>query len=239
LTVETHFGLTPAEWEALALSVRVAVWCVVTVAAPGILCGWVLSRRDFPGKTLLDGLVHVPLVLPPIVTGYLLLLLLGPRGPLGSWLDSVFGLRVAFTWLGAVAASAVVSFPLMVRSVRLAMDLVDPRLEEASTILGAGPWRRFRTVTLPLTLPGVLTGLILTFARSLGEFGATITLAGNIAGETRTMPLAVFNLVETPGAEGSALRLVLISVVVSLLSLIASEILSRRLRRRLGGGRDA
>ena len=229
--------LTPAEWDALALSVKVACWCAVFVAAPGIFCGWLLARRDFPGKTLFDGVIHVPLVLPPVVTGYLLLLLLGPHGPLGSWLEAGFGLRVAFTWLGAVVASAVVSFPLMVRAVRLAMELVDPRLEEAATTLGAGSWRRFRTITLPLALPGVLTGLILTFARSLGEFGATITLAGSMAGETRTLPLAVFTLIEIPGAEGSAMRLVLISVAVSLISLTASEMLAKRLRRRLGGGK--
>jgi len=229
--------LTPAEWDALALSVKVACWCAVFVAAPGILCGWLLARRDFPGKTLFDGVIHAPLVLPPVVTGYLLLLLLGPHGPLGSWLEANFGLRVAFTWLGAVVASAVVSFPLMVRAVRLAVELVDPRLEEAATTLGAGSWRRFRTITLPLALPGVLTGLILTFARSLGEFGATITLAGSMAGETRTLPLTVFTLIEIPGAEGSAMRLVLISVAVSLISLTASEMLAKRLRRRLGGGK--
>lgn len=228
--------LTPAEWEALALSVKVACWCAVLVAAPGVLCGWLLARRDFPGKTLLDGIVHAPLVLPPVVTGYLLLLMLGPQTPAGSWLEHGFGLRIAFTWLGAVTASAVVSFPLMVRAVRLGVELVDPRLEQAATTLGAGPWRRFRTITLPLALPGVLTGMILAFARSLGEFGATITLAGSVAGETRTLPLAVFTMIDVPGAEGSAMRLVLISVAVSLISLTASEVLARRLRRRLGGG---
>ena len=228
--------LTPAEWQALGLSMKVAAWCVALIAVPGIGCGWLLARRDFPGKPLVDGLVHVPLVLPPVVTGYLLLLLLGPRGPLGGWLEQVLGLRVAFAWTGAVIASAAVSFPLMVRSVRLAIELVDVRLEEAATMLGAGPLRRFLTLTLPLSLPGVLTGMVLSFARSLGEFGATITLAGNVACETRTLPLAIFSWIETPGGDAPALRLVLISVAVSLLALTASEILSRRLRRRLGGG---
>jgi molybdate transport system permease protein len=226
--------LTPAEISAFWLSVKIGLWCTALIAIPGVLLGWLLARKQFYGKALVDGLVHLPLVLPPVVPGYLLLLLLGRRGPLGEWLYQTFGITLAFNWKGAVIASAVMALPLMVRAVRLAMSLVDTRLEEAARILGAGSWRVFFTITLPLSLPGVLTGLILAFARSLGEFGATITFVGNVAGETRTLPLAIFTATQTPGDEVQALRLVLLSLLLALGALLASEITARRLQRGLG-----
>lgn len=226
--------LTAAEWQAIALSLRVAGWCCVVILVPGVFMAWLLARKSFPGKTLLDSAVHLPLVLPPVVTGYLLLLLLGRNGPLGSILHRTFGIHVGFTWQAAVIASAVVGFPLMVRAARLSMELVDPKLEEAARTLGAGPVRAWFLVTLPLSLPGILTGVILAFARSLGEFGATITFAGNIAGETRTLPLSVFTYAQIPGGEGPALRLVIVSVALSFAALVASELFARRLRRLLG-----
>jgi molybdate transport system permease protein len=228
-------GLTPAEWEALRLSLWVAGWAVAASLPAGVAAAWLLGRRRFPGKSLLDGLVHLPLVLPPVVTGYLLLLLLGRKGPLGAWLYDSLGVTVAFTWKGAAVASGVMAFPLMVRAVRQAVEALDPGLEQAARTLGAGPLRVFCTVSLPLILPGVLTGAVLAFARSLGEFGATITFVSNIPGQTRTLPLALYSLVQTPGGEAGALRLCLIAVAVSLAALVVSELLSRRLAARLGG----
>lgn len=226
--------LTPAEISALWLSVKIGFWCTALIAIPGVALGWLLARKQFYGKALVDGLVHLPLVLPPVAPGYLLLLLLGRRGPLGRWLYENFGVTLAFNWKGAVIASAIMALPLMTRAVRLAMSLVDARLEEAARTLGAGAWRVFFTVTLPLSLPGVLTGLILAFARSLGEFGATITFVGNVAGETRTLPLAIFTATQTPGGEAQALRLALLSLLLALGALLASELAARRLQRRLG-----
>ncbi|MFO1431982.1 MAG: molybdate ABC transporter permease subunit [Candidatus Competibacteraceae bacterium] len=226
--------LSSAEISAFWLSVKIGLWCTALIAIPGVLLGWLLARKQFYGKALVDGLVHLPLVLPPVVPGYLLLLLFGRRGPLGQWLYQTFGVTLAFNWKGAVIASAVMALPLMVRAVRLAMSLVDTRLEAAARSLGAGSWRVFFTITLPLSLPGVLTGLILAFARSLGEFGATITFVGNVAGETRTLPLAIFTATQTPGGEAQALRLVLLSLLLALGALLASEIAARRLQRSLG-----
>ncbi|HYQ91198.1 MAG TPA: molybdate ABC transporter permease subunit [Candidatus Competibacteraceae bacterium] len=226
--------LTPTEISAFWLSVKIGLWCTALTAIPGVILGWLLARKQFYGKALVDGLVHLPLVLPPVVPGYLLLLLLGRRGPLGQWLYQTFGVTLAFNWKGAVIASAVMALPLMVRAVRLAMSLVDTRLEEAARILGAGSWRVFFTITLPLSLPGVLTGLILAFARSLGEFGATITFVGNIAGETRTLPLAIVTATQTPGGEAQALRLALLSLLLALGALLASEIAARHSQRSLG-----
>ena len=226
------WSLTPAESEAVILSLRVAFWAVLWSLPLGILTAWLLSRRDFLGKTLVDGLVHLPLIVPPVVVGYLLLILLGRRGVFGVWLHDWFGITVAFTWKGAAVAAAVMAFPLMVRAVRLSMDEVDRRLEQAARTLGAGPFRVFFTVTLPLTLPGILTGTILAFARSLGEFGATITFVSNIPGETRTLPLALYTLTQSPGGEVGALRLLVIAVVLALAALMASEVLARRLVRR-------
>jgi molybdate transport system permease protein len=227
--------LTPAETEALLLSLRVAVWCVVSTLPLGIGVAWLLARRNFCGKSLLNGVLHLPLVLPPVAVGYVLLLTLGRNGPVGGWLYDTFGVSVAFTWQGAVVASAVMAFPLMVRAIRLSLETVDRRLEAAARTLGSGPVRIFLTVTLPLITPGILTGSILAFARSLGEFGATITFVSNIAGETRTLPLALFTLAQTPGGESGALRLAAISVALAMMALLASEATAGRLRHRLGG----
>lgn len=226
--------LTPEEWSALGLSAQVALASVALMTVPGVLVGWFLARSRFWGKTVVDAVVHLPLVLPPIVTGYLLLLLLGRNGLFGGWLHETLGLEIAFTWRAAVIAAAVIAFPLMVRSVRLAVELVDRRYEEAAATLGASPLRVWTTVTLPLALPGVLAGMVLAFARSLGEFGATVVFAGNIAGETRTLPLAVYTHTQIPGGEGPAARLVVLSVVLSVGALAASELLARRARRLLG-----
>ncbi len=229
--------LTPEELTALLLSLKVGLWCVALIAVPGIVTGWLLARARFPGKAIVDGLVHLPLVLPPVVPGYLLLLLLGRQGPLGRWLYETWGVTLAFTWQGAVIASALMAFPLMVRAVRLAITLVEPRLEDAARTLGAGPLRVWLTVTVPLALPGILTGLVLAFARSLGEFGATVTFVGNVAGETRTLPLAIYTYTQIPGADGPALRLVVISILLALAALWLSELGARRVERLLGNRR--
>ncbi|OIQ94551.1 molybdenum transport system permease protein ModB [mine drainage metagenome] len=227
--------LTPLEREALHLSLLVSGWAVAGSLPPGLLAAWVLARLRFPGKTLLDGLVHLPLVLPPVVVGYALLVLLGLNGPIGSRLHAWFGITLAFTWKGAAVASAVVAFPLMVRAMRLSLESVDHGLEQAARTLGCGPLRTFFTITLPLVLPGVLTGAILGFARSLSEFGATITFVSDIPGETRTLPIALYALIQTPGGDDAAARLCVISIVVALAALLASDLLARRLKRRLEG----
>jgi molybdate transport system permease protein len=196
-----------------------------------VVLGWLLARVEFKGKTLLDGLCHLPLVLPPVVTGYILLVVFGRRGFLGETLDEVFGIQLAFDWKGAVLASAVVGFPLMLRAIRLAIEAVDPRLERVARTLGAGRVRAFLTVTLRLASPGLLAGALLSFARSLGEFGATITFVSNIQGETRTIPSAIFTYLNQPGGEAPALRLVILSVLLSLAAMMACETVSRRLRR--------
>lgn len=228
---------TPEELTALWLSLKIGLWCTALIAVPGIVIGWLLARIRFPGKALVDGLVHLPLVLPPVVPGYLLLLLLGRQGPIGRWLYETWGIALAFTWQGAVVASALMAFPLMVRAVRLAVTLVEPRLEEAARTLGAGPLRVWLTVTVPLSLPGILTGLVLAFARSLGEFGATVTFVGNVAGETRTLPLAIYTYTQIPGGDGPALRLVVISILLALAALWISELGARRVERMLGNRR--
>ncbi|HCH61871.1 MAG: molybdate ABC transporter permease subunit [Deltaproteobacteria bacterium] len=225
--------LTPLEAEALGLSLRVAFLAVLGSLPVGIGIGWLLARIEFPGKALLDGLVHLPLVLPPVVVGYLMLVLFGRGGPLGPLLDGL-GVPLAFTWRGAVLASAVVAFPLMVRAIRLSVEAVEPGLEEAARTLGASPRRVFFTVTLPLAAPGVIAGAILAFARSLSEFGATITFVSSIPSETRTLPLALYGLVQVPGQELAAARLCGLSVTVAFLTLLASEWLARRMRRRTG-----
>jgi molybdate transport system permease protein len=227
----TSAALTPAEWSALALSVRVAAWCVAVTVLPGVAAGWLLARRDFPGKSIVDAVFHLPLVLPPVVVGYLLLVTLGRYGPIGGFLHDALGIDLAFNVAAAVIASAIMGFPLMVRAVRLAIELVDRRLEDAARTLGAGPVRVLLTVTLPLALPGILSGMVLSFARSLGEFGATITFAGNIAGRTRTLPAAVFTYTQIPGGDAPAMRLVLISALLSLVTLVVAEALARRARR--------
>ena len=224
--------MSDAEIEALRLSLRVAGWSVAASLPFGIAAAWLLARKSFPGKTVLDGLIHLPLVLPPVVVGYGLLLLLGRNGPIGRWLDAGFGITLAFTWQGAAIAAAVMAFPLMVRAIRLSLESLDRGLEQAAATLGASPLRVFATVTLPLAAPGLVVGCVLAFARSLGEFGATIMLAGNIAGQTRTLPLAIYTEVQTPGGEAAALRLTLLSVGLALAALLASEIIARRFRRR-------
>ena len=228
---------TPEELTALWLSLKIGLWCLGLIAIPGLVTGWLLARVRFPGKAIVDGLVHLPLVLPPVVPGYLLLLLLGRQGPVGRWLYETWGITLAFTWQGAVIASALMAFPLMVRAVRLAVTLVEPRLEDAARTLGAGPLRVWLTVTVPLSLPGILTGLVLAFARSLGEFGATVTFVGNVAGETRTLPLAIYTYTQIPGADGPALRLVVISILLALAALWLSELGARRVERILGNQR--
>lgn len=227
--------LGPQEWQAIALSLKVAIWATVLSLPPGLLIAYALARWQFRGKQVLNGLVHLPLILPPVVTGYLLLMAFGRRGPLGGWLEETFGLVLAFRWTGAVLAAAIMGFPLMVRAIRLAIEAVDPRLEEAAATLGASRRAVFVSVTLPLILPGLITGAILAFAKAMGEFGATITFVSNIPGQTQTLPSAIYAFLQVPGGEASALRLVLISVVVAMAALAASEVLARRAARRVSG----
>ncbi len=226
--------LSTEEWNALELSARVAL-CATAASLPAGLCvGWLLARREFRGKFALEALVQLPMVLPPVVPGYLLLWLLGRRGPIGHWLESTFGIVVAFTWQGAVIAAAVMAFPLLVQPVRVAFRLVDARLEQAAATLGASPWNAFVTVALPLALPGILAGAVLCFSRSLGEFGATMAFVGNIPGETRTLPLAIYSFMHVPGGEAAAARMVALSLALALGALACSQWLTRRVERRLG-----
>ena len=227
------FALTPFEIGAIQLSLKVAGLALLGCLPMGLLAAWVLARCEFYGKSLLNGFIHLPLVLPPVVVGYLLLVLFGKQGALGRWLWETFQVTIAFSWKGAAVAAGIMAFPLMVRSIRLSLELVDTGLEDAARTLGASPKWVFITITLPLILPGLLTGTILTFARSLGEFGATITFVSNIPGETQTLPLALYRLTQAPDGDLGALRLVVISVVISLAALIASEALSRRINNRL------
>ena len=227
------FDLTASELVAIELSLRVGLWSVACSLLPALGAAWLLARCDFPGKLIFDGLVHLPLVVPPVVVGYLLLVLLGRNGPLGQLLDDWFGITVAFTWRGAAVASAVMAFPLMVRAMRLSLEAVDRKLEAAARTLGAPPWQVFVTVTLPLMAPGLLTAAILGFARSLGEFGATITFVSNIPGETRTLPLALYTFTQTPGGDVGALRLAVVSILLALFALAGSELLARRLQKRM------
>lgn len=226
--------LSPYEWEAIYLSLKVSSVAVLFSLPFGILMAWVLVRCHFPGKTLLDSIIHLPLVLPPVVVGYLLLVSMGKRGFIGEWLYNWFGFSFTFSWQGAALASAVVAFPLMVRAIRLALEAVDKKLEQAARTLGASPLRVFFTITIPLSLPGIIVGTVLAFARSLGEFGATITFVSNIPGETQTIPLAMYTLIETPGAETDAARLCIIAIVLALISLLISEWLTRWGKKRLG-----
>lgn len=223
--------LTPLEWEALGLSLKVAVWATVVSLPPGIFFAWLLARHRFVGHSIVNGIVHLPLVLPPVVVGYGLLIVLGRGGVVGGWLFETFGITLAFTWKGAAVAAAVMAFPLMVRAMRLSLEAVDPGLEHAARTLGASPARVFTTITLPLMLPGIVTGAVLAFARALGEFGATITFVSNIPGETRTLPLALYTFTQVPGGETSALRLAILAVAVALIALLASETLARRVQR--------
>jgi len=228
-------SLSPEEIAAVRLSVRVAFWAVVASLPVGIAIAVVLARGRFWGKTLLEGLVYLPLVLPPVVTGYVLLILFGRRGVLGPFLAEYLGIVFAFRWTGAALACAVMGFPLLVRSVRLSVEAVDRKLEDAASTLGASRAWVFATVILPLVLPGILAGAVLAFARSLGEFGATITFVSNIPGETQTLPSALYTFTQVPGGDAGALRLSLIAIAVSLLALLAAEVLGRRIARRLEG----
>ena len=226
--------LSPSESEALSLSLSIAARSVALSLPLGILAAWVLTRRRFLGHTLLDAFVHLPLVLPPVMVGYLLLLLFGTRGPIGSWLQRAFGVELIFTRNGAALATAVMSFPLMVRAMRISLESVDRGLEEAARTLGAGAFDRFATITLPLMLPGVLAGAITAFSAALGEFGAVITFVSNIPGETRTLPLALYTALQTPGGDDAAARLAVISLLLGLSGLMLSEWFARRVRRLLG-----
>ena len=225
--------LSPAEWQAVSLSLRVAFWATVLSLPIGIFTAYALARWSFVGKQVLNGIVHLPLVLPPVVTGYLLLLTFGRRGPVGEFLEQTFGIIVAFRWTGAVLAAAIMAFPLMVRAIRLSIEAVDPKLEEAASTLGASWAWVFMTVTLPLILPGILAGSILAFAKAMGEFGATITFVSNIPGQTQTLPSAIYVFLQVPGGEASALRLVIIAVVIAMGALLLSEVVSKRIAARV------
>jgi molybdate transport system permease protein len=228
------FGLTEEELTAIRLSLLVAGWATAASLPVGVLVAVVLARLRFPGHALLNGLVHLPLILPPVVTGYVLLLLFGRRGPIGAWLAEQLGIVFAFRWTGAALACAVMGFPLMVRAIRLSVETVDRRLEDAAGTLGAGPVLVFLTVTLPLMVPGIIAGAILSFAKAMGEFGATITFVSNIPGETQTLPSAIYALTQVPGGDAGAMRLTAVSVVISMGALLASEWMARRAARRLG-----
>jgi len=227
--------LGPQEWQAVALSLKVSLWATLLSLPLGILVAYALARGEFRGKHLLNGLVHLPLILPPVVTGYLLLLTFGRRGLVGGWLEETLGLVLAFRWTGAVLAAAIMAFPLMVRAIRLAIEAVDPKLEQAAATLGASRTWVFTTITLPLILPGLITGAVLGFAKAMGEFGATITFVSNIPGQTQTLPTAIYTFLQVPGGEASALRLVAVSVCIAMAALLASELLARRAAKRVAG----
>jgi molybdate transport system permease protein len=229
------FDITPTEWTAIVLSLRVATVATLLATPPGIALAYLLARRDFWGKSLIDALVHLPLVLPPVVTGYLLLLAFGRRGPIGAFLADYFGIVLAFRWTGAVLSCGVMSFPLLVRPMRLSIEAVDRRLEQAAETLGAPPWRVFFNVTLPLALPGVLAGMVLGFAKAIGEFGATITFVSNIPGETQTISSAIYSLIQTPDGDAAALRLVVVSIILAVAALVGAEWFARRATARLHG----
>jgi len=224
--------MTAEEWTAVRLSLLVAVTAMAASLPPGIAIAWLLARRRFWGKGLLDTIVHLPLIMPPVVTGYLLLILFGRRGPIGEFLEQSFGIVFAFRWTGAALACAVMGFPLMVRAIRLSIEAVDTRLENAAGTLGAHPFWVFATITLPLALPGVIAGAILAFAKSMGEFGATITFVSNIPGETQTLPSAIYTFTQVPGGDAGAMRLTLVSIAISMLALMLSELLARRIGAR-------
>ncbi len=227
--------LGPQEWQAVALSLKVSLWATLLSLPLGVLVAYALARGEFRGKQVLNGLVHLPLILPPVVTGYLLLLTFGRRGLVGGWLEEIFGLVLAFRWTGAVLAAGIMAFPLMVRAIRLAIEAVDPKLEQAAASLGASRFWVFVTITLPLILPGLITGAVLAFAKAMGEFGATITFVSNIPGQTQTLPSAIYGFLQVPGGEASAMRLVILSVAIAMAALLASEVLARRAAKRVAG----
>ncbi|MEK9693421.1 MAG: molybdate ABC transporter permease subunit [Rhodospirillaceae bacterium] len=225
--------LSPEELNVLLLSLKVSFWATACSLPIGLIVAWILARYEFPGKMLVDGLVHLPLVLPPVVVGYLLLVTLNPNGTIGR-IFSQAGIEIGFTWIGASVAAAIMAFPLMVRAMRLAFEMIDQRLELAARTLGASPFRMLFHISIPLAMPGIMTGTILAFARCLGEFGATITFVSNIPGETRTLPLAVYTLTQTPDGEAAAFRLVVISILIALIALAISEVITRKAKARLG-----
>jgi len=227
--------LTPDEWIAVQLSLRIAIVATVMALPFGVVMAWVLARKNFWGKALLDGLVHLPLVLPPVVTGYLLLLSFGRKGPIGSFLAETFGIVFSFRWTGAALACGIMGFPLLVRAVRLSFEAIDRRLEDAASTLGASRAWAFITITLPLALPGIIAGMVLCFAKALGEFGATITFVSNIPGETQTISAAIYTFTQVPGGDAAAGRLVIVAIVIALAALVASEWLARRAGTRFHG----
>lgn len=228
-------GLSPTEWTAVELSLRIAIVATAVALPFGIAIGWVLARKEFWGKTLLDGIVYLPLVLPPVVTGYLLLISFGRRGLIGAFLADYLGIVFSFRWTGAALSCGIMGFPLMVRPIRLALEAIDRRLEDAGATLGASPVLVFLTITLPLALPGIIAGAVLCFARALGEFGATITFVSNIPGETQTISAAIYSLLQVPDSDAAAGRLVIIAIVIALAALIASEWFARRAGMRFQG----
>ena len=233
MPMDDLLGLSPEEWTAVRLSIRVATVAMLASLPVGIAVAYLLARGSFPGKSILNGIVLLPLILPPVVTGYLLLLTFGRRGPVGAFLAENFGIVFSFRWTGAALACAVMGFPLLVRSIRLSIEAVDRRLEDAAGTLGANPVWVFVLVTLPLILPGIIAGMILCFAKAMGEFGATITFVSNIPGETQTLPSAIYTLTQIPGGEQGAMRLTLVSIVISMGALVVSEWMARRADRAL------
>jgi molybdate transport system permease protein len=229
------FDLPPDEWTAILLSLRIAIVATLVALPFGVALAWLLARKDFWGKTLLDGIIHLPLVLPPVVTGYLLLISFGRRGPIGAFLADHFGIVFSFRWTGAALACGIMGFPLLVRPIRLAIEAIDRRLEDAAATLGASRLAVFATVTLPLALPGLIAGFVLCFAKALGEFGATITFVSNIPGETQTISAAIYTFTQVPGGDAAAGRLVLVAIVISLAALVVSEWLARRAGMRFHG----
>lgn len=227
--------LTPEEWVAVRLSLRIALWATALSLPVGVGVALALARGRFRGREVLNGIVHLPLILPPVVTGYLLLLAFGRKGPIGAWLEATFGVVLAFRWTGAVLACAIMAFPLMTRAIRLAIEAVDPKLEEAAGTLGANRVWVFLVVTLPLILPGIIAGAILAFAKAMGEFGATITFVSSIPGETRTIPSAIYADLQVPGGESGAMRLTIVSVVIAMAAVVLSEVMARRVARRIAG----
>lgn len=228
--------LTPIEIEAIRLSLKISFWAMLWSLPLALGTAWILARYSFPGKFLFDGIIHLPLVLPPVVIGYVLLVLMGRQGVIGGFLYDTFGVSLAFSWRGAAVAAGIMAFPLIVRAMRLSLEAVDQRLEAAARTLGAKPISVFLTITLPLTMPGIIAGGILGFARCLGEFGATITFVSNIPGETQTLPIALYGFSQIPGGEEAAFRIVIISIVIALFALAGSELLARRMQARIGGG---
>ena len=229
--------LSDPEWQALILSAQVGVWATLLCLLPGIACGWLLARKDFFAKPAFEAILFMPMVLPPTVPGYLLLVTFGAHGTLGQWLKQNFNIEFVFNWKGAVLASAIIAFPLMVQAAKLSVQMIDRRLEQAASTLGASPLKVWLTITLPLMLPGILIGLIMVFSRSLGEFGATITFVGNVAGETRTLPLAIYSATHQIDGDAMAMRLIFISLAFAFFSLLLSNILSRRAEKWLGVNR--